>query len=161
MRLLDPQHDEAEHGDKVKGVAGDAVKGDEGAELAHDAVARREHRVEEQRVDGSEEEARVLVAEAGAKLFGQPAARALRRQAVVAVKAAAAAADAQPAKDVRDVALLAGHVDEATGRECGRVEGAKAARADNERKDERAGGAKDLGPEHDGDGVGRVDGRQG
>lgn len=113
MRFFDPQHDEAENSDKVKRITRHAVERDKGTEFAYYAIATGKHSVEEEGVDGREEEPSVFVAKAAAEFLGDPAARALCRQAVVVL--AAAGTEAQASKEIGDVAFLAGNVNEAAG----------------------------------------------
>lgn len=153
--FADAQDDEAEDGEEVEGVAGDAVEGDEGAELADDAVSGCEDGVEDEGVDGGEEEAGILISEHGVELLCEPASGALRRKPMVFV------ADANAAKELREVAFLAGNVDETAGCESRGVEGAETAGADDQGEDQGSDGAKDLGSEHDGDSVGAVDAVEG
>lgn len=61
--------------------------------------------------------------------------------------------EAQASKEIGDVALLAGNVNQATGCKSRRIKSAKAACADNESENESACGSKDFGSKHDGHGV--------
>ncbi|OSS47955.1 hypothetical protein B5807_06592 [Epicoccum nigrum] len=154
VRFAHAQHDEAEDGQEVEGVAGDAVEGDERVEGAGEDVDGGEARVEDHGGDRGEEEARVLVGEVGGE-FACLCGRGRR---------AAAQADrpvllAQPdgAEERRHVALLPRGVDEPPGSERRGVERAEAASRDEEGEDQGASRAEDLEPEGDGDGVGGLD----
>lgn len=70
-------------------------------------------------------------------------------------------AAANAPKELRNVAFLAGNVDEAAACEGRGVESTEAGGTDNEGEDQRANGAKDFGAENDGHGIGRVNSVQG
>lgn len=114
VRFTDAQDNEAEDGEEVEGVAGDAVEGDESAEFADDAVAGGKDGVEDESVDGGEEEACIFVAQKTAELLGEPATGSLVGEAVGFV-----IADANAAEDGGEVAFFAGDIDEAAGGEGG------------------------------------------
>lgn len=119
LRLLDPQDDDAEHGAKVKRVAGDAVKGHKGGELAHNAVPNGEEAVEHERVDRCKEEAHFPVAKDLVQFTGEATSGSLRGEALVLV----VGAEANLAEYRGDIALLAGDVDESAGGKGGTCEG--------------------------------------
>ena len=149
------QHDEAQDGEEVEGVARDAVEGDEAVEAACEDVDGGEARVQRHGGDGREEEARVWVGEAGCEL-ARLRRRSRRGRSAQANRAVLFPQPNGP-EEGRHVALLPRGVDEAArGEGCG-VEGAEAAPRDEEGEDESARGAEDLQSEGDGDGVGGLD----
>lgn len=125
MGFADAQHDQAQDGQEVKGVAGDPVEGDQGLELAEADVDHAQDHIEQHGVDGRVAQADGPVPEEAGHGFGQPGAATQFVQRDGRLGSTTRKPESDLAEEGRDVAFAAGHVDQPAGSKGRCIEGAE------------------------------------